>query len=293
MGRLTKIQLLQHNRKKIIDALDKSGKNVFSLSDLSVILEFNKRIWGIAYTTKAEDFINFIVEKKIIDEVKVKINYRDTKRYTYKNASKFEIASSLRKDSYISHYSAMFIHGLTNNIVKNIYTNLEQSKKPSNSREMLQENIDKVFLRPMRLTNNIAKLPEFDVYLLNGKYLERLEVIDYLWEGKKIPVTSIERTLIDIAIRPNYAGNVHEVLKAFKMAKDKFSVNRLISTLKKMNYIYPYHQVIGFYLEKAGYEKNLLKLVENLKIKYKFYLNYQINNKEFSTRWNLYYPGDL
>ena len=126
----------------------------------------------------------------------------------------------------------MFIHGLTNNIVKNIYANLEQSKKPSNSREMLQENIDKAFSRPMRLTNNIAKLPEFDVYLLNGKYLERLEVIDYLWEGKKIPVTSIERTLIDVAIRPNYSGNVHEVLKAFKMAKDKFSVNRLISTLK-------------------------------------------------------------
>ena len=32
---------------------------------------------------------------------------------------------------------------------------------------------------------------------------------------------------------------------------------------KKMNYIYPYHQAIGFYLSKAGYDKDQLELLKN------------------------------
>lgn len=35
---------------------------------------------------------------------------------------------------------------------------------------------------------------------------------------KKIRVTDLERTLIDIAVRPAYSGGVFEVLEAFKNA---------------------------------------------------------------------------
>ena len=71
-------------------------------------------------------------------------------------------------------------------------------------------------------------------------------------EGGSIPTTNIERTLIDIAVRPVYSGGVFEVLKAYKMAKDKVSINKLAAYLKKIGYVYPYHQVVGFYLEKSG-----------------------------------------
>ena len=37
----------------------------------------------------------------------------------------------------------------------------------------------------------------------------------------KIRLTNIERTLIDIAVRPVYSGGVFEVLKAYRLAKDK------------------------------------------------------------------------
>ena len=61
--------------------------------------------------------------------------------------------------------------------------------------------------------------------------------------------TNLERTLIDAAVRPVYAGGVFEVRKAYQLAKEKVSVNRLAALLQKLNYIYPYHQAIGFYLE--------------------------------------------
>ena len=294
MGPLSRFQLLKHSKKKIISTLNNYNKNVLTILDLSQILKNNKNSWGIAKVTTNYDFISFLKENKILDEIEIQLPTRLTSRYTFKNATKYEIALSIRKDSYLSHYSALFIFGLTDNVVKNVYTNLEQSKKPQSSKNnLLQGNIDKAFNRPMRTTNNIAMLPKYNVYLLNGKNLRNLEVVDYSFNNVVLPVTSIERTLIDIAIRPNYSGGVNEVLKAFKMAKDKFSVNRLVATLKKMNYIYPYHQVIGFYLEKAGYEKSLIKLIDKIEIKHKFYLTYQIKNKEFSNKWNLYYPKDL
>jgi hypothetical protein len=60
-----------------------------------------------------------------------------------------------------------------------------------------------------------------------------------------------------------------------------------------MDYIYPYHQVLGFYLEKAGYKESQLKILDNMDIEYDFYLNYKMENPSFSERWKLYYPGHL
>lgn len=293
MSPLTRFQLLEHSKKLILNTLKETGKNVFAFTDLSNILRHNRDKWRLAAVTRKNDFIEFLVKKEMLKEIDILLFNRTTKRYIFKNATNYEIALSIRKDSFLSHYSAMFIHGLTDNIVKNIYTNLEQSKKPSRINILTQERIDTAYSRPMRVTRNIAKISQIDVYLLNGKNLNRLEVIEYSYNNLILPITSIERTLIDIAIRPNYSGGVNEVLNAYIMAKGKFSVNRLASTLKKMNYLYPYHQVIGFYLEKAGYKKELIELLEKIPLKYKFYLTYQIKDKDYSKKWNLYFPKGL
>jgi predicted transcriptional regulator of viral defense system len=293
MSPLTRYQLLEHSRKLILDSLKEAGKNVFAYNDLSEILRINREKWRLAGVTRKTDFIEFILEKGMLKEIEINLLNRTTKRYIFENASNYEIALSLRKDSYLSHYSAMFIHGLTDNVVKNIYTNLEQSKKPRKESSLAQERIDLAYSRPMRMTRNVAKVSQIDIYLLNGKNLNRLEVIEYSYNDIILPITSIERTLIDIAIRPNYSGGVNEVLNAYQMAKGKFSVNRLVATLKEMNYLYPYHQVIGFYLERAGYKKELIGLLEKIPIKYKFYLTYQMKDKDYSKKWNLYFPKGL
>jgi len=294
MPRLNRFQVLQHVKPLIIKFLKNESKNIFSFSDLTDILQKNREAWTLPKKTSSKEFIDFLVARKILNEVKIELPNSTLIKYCYGEPSIYDIALSINKNSYLSHYTAVFLHGLTENIPKTIYTNTEQSRKFFGPKlDLSQENIDKAFARPMRETNQVARSGNYNIYLLNGKNVDRIGVEEIEVNGAKYPVTGIERTLIDITVRPNYSGGVEEVLGAYIAAKGKFSVNRMVSILKKMDYIYPYHQAIGFYLERAGYGEKVLKLLEKIEIKNNFYLTYQIKNKDYSERWKLFFPKGL
>ena len=68
------------------------------------------------------------------------------------------------------------------------------------------------------------------------------------------------------------------------------SINVLLATLKKLDYVYPYHQAIGFYMERAGYEVERLDRLKRLPITHDFYLGHGINEKTYDSSWRLYFP---
>ncbi|MEQ8192212.1 MAG: hypothetical protein ABRQ39_29880 [Candidatus Eremiobacterota bacterium] len=281
---------LSNATKDIINFFNEKKIKVFSFNELRDILYENIVKWKLSKSTTLKNFIEFLMGEGILKLIVIDLPKLKMKRYTYGEPSIYEIAFSINKQAYFSHYTALFLHNLTNNIPKNVYINYEQAKKMSDRGELTQENINKAFSRPMRITNQIAAVGNQKVYLLNGKNVGRLGVEEYKLDDNLFPVTGIERTLIDITIRPNYAGGVQEVFNAYLAAKGKVSVNRLVSILNKMDYIYPYYQAIGFYLEKAGYKDNILKLLERFEMKYNFYLTYEVKETEYSSRWKLYYP---
>lgn len=294
MPRLNRFQILNHIKPLIIRYFEDSPKKIYSTTDIDKILWHCKCTWTLPNLTTREEFINFLLNKNILKEFKIHMPNETIKRYTFKNISIYEIALDIKKKSYLSHYTAVFLYNLTNNVPKNIYSNTEQTKKPIKAQNniLVQANIDKAFSRPMRYTNQIGKVEnsDYNIYFLNGKNVDQLGVTEYEVDSQELRITSIERTLIDIAVRPEYAGGAYEVLNAYKNARGNFSVNKLVATLKKMQYVYPYHQVIGFYMEKAGYSENLLNLLSKINIKYNFYLTYQMKNMNFSERWKLFFP---
>jgi len=109
----------------------------------------------------------------------------------------------------------------------------------------------------------------------------------------KLQLTNIERTLIDIAVRPFYSGGTVEVQKAYIKARGKISTERLISILKKIDYTYPYHQVIGFYMQRAGFEDSALNSLKKLGLKYDFYLDYGMKEKDYSKEWRVYFRKNI
>lgn len=147
-------------------------------------------------------------------------------------------------------------------------------------------------MRPCRETKNISYFKGKKICLLNGMFTGKLGVIEITRRNvDKINVTNVERTLIDIAVRPFYSGGVFEVLKTYRLAHGKVSINKLSAMLEKINYTYPYHQVIGFYLEKAKrYRTAQINLMNKFDKKYDFYLTHQMTKRSYSKKWRLYFP---
>lgn len=109
-------------------------------------------------------------------------------------------------------------------------------------------------------------------------------------EAALVRLTNIERTLIDAAVRPIYTGGISEVAKAFQFAKEQVSVNRLGAMLKKLSYTYPYHQSIGYYLERAGYRSSQLDLLRRSPMEYDFYLDHGMQDTKYIKDWRLHGP---
>lgn len=285
-------------KPKIEAMFEASKKRVYSPGQIEKILSLKESEWRLPMSITSGKFIDYLIEKSKLEKISLEFP-RPITRYiwgTETSETAFELALSLNQTAYLSHYTAMFFHDLTEQIPKHIYVSVEQPPKRVGS-ELTQTGIDNAFSKPARRSNNNATYHNFSITLLNGQSTNNLGVIKYADEasGLDYKITDIERTLIDAAVRPFYSGGVFEVLKAFEFAKEKnkISVNTLNAYLKKINFIYPYHQVIGFYLERAGYPDNRLKLFEKEEMKFDFYLTNEIINKSYSERWKLYYPSSM
>ena len=222
--------------------------------------------------------------------------YRKERRYVWGDTHLLEVLLTLKKDSYFTHYTAVRIHGLTEQVPKTIYLNHEQGPHNPDRESLTQSSIDLAFRSKPRVSQNIVDFDDKRVCLLNGMYTNQLGVINQeatydTSEKARVRVTNIERTLIDITVRPVYAGGVQEVLKAYELAKETgVSVNRLAATLQQLGYVYPYHQAIGFYLERAGYKKSDLSLLERFPMKFDFFLTHQMKERDYVKRWHLHVP---
>ena len=287
---------LQIAKSDIVKAFEDTGKRVFWPSDISQILEQNRVFWRLARNTTTAKFLEFLRKKTDLHlEYLEPLNHPNVagiSRYVWKEASAYEIALSMKREAYLCHGTAMFLHGLTEQIPSRIYVNSEQSPKPGSGR-LTQEGINRAFAGKQRESQFIFKFGDSEALLLWGKNTGQLEVIDMEYAGTKLRVTGLERTLIDIAVRPSYAGGVFQVLDAYRVARDRVSVGTLVATLKKLDYVYPYHQAIGFYMQKAGYTKSQYNRLRNIGLDYDFYLAYGLKDKEYDLDWRLFFPKSL
>ncbi len=276
----------------IVKLFDNLNQNVFELSEIRNIFYSNHSFWRLATNMSCNKFIEYLVKNSKLKKETFSFSYRAITRYTWGIVPFNDLLLSLKPKCYFSHYTAMYYHELTEQVPKAIYINSEQDAKPRSKGQLVQDKIDIAFKSNTRISKNIAKHGDYVIRLLNGMQTGNAGVIESIgYEGEKIKLTDVERTLIDIAVRPEYSGGPFEIIKAYKLAKDKVSVNRLTALLKKINYVYPYHQVIGFYLENAGvYKKSQIDLIRKYENKYDFYLMHKMDEMDYSEKWSLYFP---
>jgi len=274
----------------ILDALEQTDQTVFSRAELDGLFSENRDFWRLAKRTSVIQLIQFLEKSAGLKSHVLKFPQSLT-RYSLGEAKTFEIIQSINQNGYFSHYTAMGLHGLTEQLSKSIYFNIEQRLRPGGG-ELSQAGINRAFASKCRNTNNVATFRGYTVYSLNGGNTDQLGVVTRTTVDKvEVRTTNLERTLIDIVVRPIYSGGVSEVAKAFSEASSRVSVNRICAYLRKIGYTYPFHQSIGFYLERTGKcSKSQLEQLEQFPIAHDFMLDYQMSDTEYVKRWRLLVP---
>jgi predicted transcriptional regulator of viral defense system len=244
----------------------------------------------------ANAFIQDMLARTKLRQVSVKCRSNTSKRYTWGPVAPEAIALSIQSGSYLSHGTAVFLHALNDQVPKQIYVNKAQSPKPSPKGNMTQEGIDRAFRNKQRVSTYECTFDEGRCLLLSGKNTGDYGVVELKGANDEtLRVTGLERTLVDIAVRPVYSGGVYEVLEAYRAAvtRPEFSSNVVLATLKKLDYRYPYHQAIGFYLERAGAKPSLLERFKRLGLNFDFYLDYAMPTTAYDSTWRLHFPKGL
>lgn len=269
-------------------------QGVFSVRDLEAIFQSSRLEWGLPDRTKVSRWLEYLQAKGSLRKLTLQAKgYTPLVRYAWGDVSAYRLAALLWKGAYLSHGSAVFLHGLTDDIPKTIYVNREQSPKPAPSGGLTQERLDMAFSRPQRSSAYVLTVGDFRIVMLSGKNTGRLgveELPDPTAETRVLPVTQLERTLIDIVVRPAYAGGVTRVADAFRGAASHVNVQLLVATLRQLGYVYPYHQALGFLLERAGVDPARLQPLRELGMEFDFHLVHGMRERDYDPSWRLFFP---
>lgn len=278
---------------EILSIITKRKFPVLTYREYELLISDIQKIWGYK-SKRREDIAEELIEAGLL-KVEGTLDETDGfyKFYILNNTDPdiFDIASTRSRGAYFSYYSALYINGLTLQIPKQIYLTLERTFVPADNPSITQQAIDKAFAKKPRITTDKRSYRNYEINFINGQGQNNTGVTSFREIYK---VSDTERSLIDASVRPFYCGGVTQVMEAFQNAKDTVDEKKLLDYYSQMHFIYPYSNIIGFYLENAGYrESAFLPFLGIRDSAFKIYLTYNMRDPLFSEKWKIYYPKGL
>jgi hypothetical protein len=267
-------------------------RRIFWPSEIAQFLSEHRQGWDVS-TVSIEELLEILLRQKLIHRAEFTSKKYDLiVRYLRGEHSPNELGLSLQRDSFLSHGTALTVHGwaASENI---IYVNREQSPK-DRSDGITQAGIKLAFRNNQRQSKYVFTHSSIKYMLLSGKHTGRAGVTRAKTpSGETVDVTDIERTLIDIVVRPAYAGGIERVADAYLREANGIDVDHMLDLLRQLDHTYPYHQAIGFLLERAGRSHADCQKFEALGKEFDFYLDYGMKRPAFNKKWRLHYPPCL
>ncbi|MFN4329264.1 MAG: hypothetical protein ACK4FF_10340 [Limnobacter sp.] len=285
-------------KKDIFSAMD-TGPKVLRTRDIAALMRAKREFWRLAQNTRVSDLVDFLTQKGSLKTYTFQFPDRPETLHTWGTVAFEEILQELKPKCYFSHYSALSFHSLTEQTPTTYYLTFERTYNSERSLPLSQELIDQAFTKPEVTTHKQATINDRAIILVSGRATQMRGIDQLVLNGgvhappPLIKVTDLERTLIDAVVRPNYCGGVWEVLNAFERARNRVSINSLCAQLRQYKFQYPYHQAIGFYLERAGYGPKQLDLLRIFPQNFDFYLTKAMQDVAFDKNWRIFYPAYL
>lgn len=243
--------------------LAEQGYRLFSLNEARQVAELSnleiKDMKSALMSLKSQGWIH---------SVKRDLYILDSLFLGGKPAHEFEIATHLVTPSAISHYSAFHYHELTDQIPQIVFATTLTGK-------------------------SLPRVSPGDLFTYKGIRYRFSQIkadhffgIENVWIGDaRIPITDIERTLIDGLIKPKYCGGFMEVLSAYSTPHE-FNIPKLIDYALRLDISVA--KRLGWVLEHLNLEDGGLKTLAALPFKGFIQLDPSAKKKgPYNKRWQI------
>ena len=246
----------------MLSDLSYKGKTIFTLEDLK------------EYGDDCHNLIHKLSEKNWILKLKqgvyiiapLEAGKFGASNYTVHS---FVIASHLVNPYYVSHWSALNYHGLSEQTPPNVYIT---TTKPRNRKKIL--NVSFVFV-------TVSKPKMFGIKTIKI-------------ENHPVNISSVEKTIVDCLDHPEHCGGIKEIAKTIYFEHENLDFTSIVkmarmmrnkTILKRLGYIleiFSFEQYLDSFRPKdvsKGYSKLDPKLPKKGKIneKWKLYVNSKID----------------
>ncbi|TWO70022.1 hypothetical protein FN976_16905 [Caenimonas sedimenti] len=276
-----------------------STQRTFGAVELAALIEEKAVAWRLPANASPRDVIEFLTQNSKLKRITLPRHSGNASIsiFTWNTPSIYQLLQTSHPSSYFTHSTALHFHKLSSTSPAAIYLNTEQRPRQQDG-ELQQHRIDSAFRRHPRVTQSVGHVDDTRVHFVNGMHTGAAGVIEQEVSiagvgASPLRFTNLSRTLIDIVVRPAYSGGAREVINAYKAARDQTSPKELADLLSQLNYIYPYHQSVGYCLEQAGHSQASLRALKRLPREFEFYLVHHRGDFKYIPEWRLHIPADL
>jgi len=258
---------LSRREARILSDLSYRGKGIFTLEDIK---EYYKNPKGLLYNLSKKNWI-LRIKRGLYMIAPLEAGELGARSYTVHS---FVIASHLVEPYYISHWSALNYHGLTEQTPPAVYIT---TIKPRNRKKILD--IEFIFVT----------VSEKKMFGTTGVKVENAPIM----------ISTPEKTVVDCLDHPEHCGGIEEVAKAIYFEHKNMGLNKIVKMADKMGNRTIVKR-LGYLLERLGlheYEGLLAglkiskgyscldpKLPKRGKIKerWKLFVNVEINPEQWA-----------
>jgi predicted transcriptional regulator of viral defense system len=189
----------------------------------------------------------------------------------------FLLASRMSSDAVLSHHTALEFHGRAYSVFSKFTYQTSKAPKPVTFRGMS--------FQPVRTPGALERQNK-----------EHFGVKTHDLKGRKVKVTSFERTLVDVMDRPKYSGSWEEKWRSLETV-EFFNLDQVVEYVQLLGNATTAAKV-GFYLEQHREElmvpESYLDELKQLCPKQPHYLERKRNKKSsWVASWNLMVPDEI
>ena len=185
----------------------------------------------------------------------------------YPLTTRFEIASKIKEDSFVSYHSALEYYGVANQVFNTVTVGSEKKF-------------------------NTFTFDDIEYVLKQVK--NKTQVVYIQTAGVRI--TTLERTIVDCIDDINLGGGIEEILNALEQIR-VLDENKILEVLKSYNKVLLY-QKVGYileqYKEKFLFSDGFFKECQSrLTNQIKYFLEDEYKDIEYNSTWRLMAPKNL